>query len=216
MWREEVIEEWKGPKLLLSDAHHLLDLLCAKLYVAGSYHSYPPFRTFPDKRFRDKSVPELAELLWFVTARFSSFASPAVDILEGLQALVDKDSPMVDTEWYEHMHKLLEALAVEQVYTRDAADLRNKRRGGAKKAQQDQVRLAPMLDVAKDVARELWLSNARKWRRGDKELIEIRTRARLPDSLKSLAGELTRPRLDAIRKQIAADLPPTEPDKAII
>jgi hypothetical protein len=208
VWREEVIEEWKGPKPLLSDAHHLLDLLCAKLYVAGSYHSYPPFRTFPDKRFRDKSVPELAELLWFVTARFSSFASPAVDILEGLQALVDKDSPMVDAEWHEHMHKLLEALAAEQAYTRDATDLRNRRRGGEKKAQQDRERLAPMLDVAKAVAQELWLKNGRKFKWDDNRLINTETHKQLPDDQKGLIVELTRAQLVRIREEIKAAFPP--------
>jgi hypothetical protein len=215
-WRDEVVAAWKGPKLLLSDAHRLLDVLFAARKVDGPTWWLPPFHWEVDRRLKGKSEPELAELLWFTVAKFSSFASPAVVILERLQPLIEGRSPSIDAQWYVGMHNLLEALAAEQTYTRDATDLRNKRRGGAKRAQQDRERLAPMLDVAKDMAREVWLANGRKWRRCDNALIEKKTRDRLPDSLKSLAGELTRPRLDAIRKQIAAELPPTEPDKAII
>ena len=215
-WRHEVVAEWKGPKLLLSAAHHLLDLLFATFNVAGPNWWHPPWPSIVDRRFRNKSAHELAELLWFTVAKFSSFGSPAVWILERLQQWVDEGEQVVDAKWYEGMHNLLEALAAEQVFMRDAPDLRNKSHGGTKKAQQDQARLAPMLHVAKDMAREVWLANGHNWRRGDKALIEKKTRDKLTGPLKSLAGELTRKRIDRIRSEIEADLLPTETDRAKI
>lgn len=209
-WRDQVEADWKGPKLFLSDAHHLLNLLFAKFDVAGPDWWSPPLPWIVDERFRNKSVQELAELLWFTVAKFSSFASPAVWILEHLQKLMDEGEQVVDAKWYEGMHNLLEALAAEQTYTRDANDRRNKSRGGAKKAEQDRERLKPMLDATKAVVRDVWLTNKRKWRRGDITRIERETSHRLPPHLQSLALELTRKRLDPIKSQIEAELPPAE------
>ena len=207
VWRKEVIEEWKGPKLLLSDAHHLLDLLCAKLYVAGSDHSYPPSLTLLDKRFRDKSVPELIELLWFSVVSFSSFASPAIDILERLQEL-KKSQRVPNAAWLETMYRLLDALFVEQVYMGDY-DTRRRAIDRAKaKAEKEARLLKPMLDAAYVVARELWIANERRWPRGHVNTIERETSKRLPDDQKGLAEKLTRRRLDPIKKQIERELPP--------
>jgi hypothetical protein len=213
-WRGRVVAEWKGPKLLLSDAHHLLDLLFAKFDVAGPKWWNPPLPSVTDKRFRKKTVGELAELLWFTVATFSSFASPAVAILERLQQLLDEGERVVDAKWYEVMHNLLEALVAEQSRIRDYNDRRNRSRGGTEKAEQERKRLKPMLDAATAVAQERWLANGRGWKRGDKQRIEDETYRRLPDYLKSLAAELTRNRIDAIRSQIEAELPLTETDTA--
>jgi hypothetical protein len=139
-----------------------------------------------------------------------------VCLLKRLQQLQDEGEQVANAEWLERMHRLLDALAAERRCVDDFEVRRNRGKGGDQKAANDQIRLKPMLDIAIQVAREIWLGNGRKWRRGDNTLIENKTRDKLRDDRKSLVAELPGKRLRSIRKQIAAELPPTETDKGKI